>query len=151
VRRPLAACGLTLLLVATGCGNKRDAQGSGPPMNFCEGFYYEYTYLDEPDPDDPADVAAYAATVTRVVDRIKLHFRIELPKGPPLKIPPNIGPDLQTLKASMVRLRQEVNAAHGDKAEVRKAVNRLAVDEGFNSADGRLVDFATAKCPDSYK
>jgi hypothetical protein len=146
MRRALAGGFLSLALLASGCGNKKAAEGSGPPVNFCEGFY-SYNFFDEPKPDDPEEIDGYAGAMVRVIDRIKLTFKVEMPKGPPLRLPPTVGPDLKTVKTSMQRLRSEAKAANGDKALLRAAVNRAAEDEALNAADGRLVDFATTKCP----
>ena len=115
-------------------------------MNFCRG-YHEYTTFKEPSPDDAGEVERYTMAMLRVVDRIKVKFRVDLPKGPPLKIPPAVEDDLKVVKTRLLRLRDDVRAAGGDPATVRLAVNQLADDGRFNDADNRLVEFAETRCP----
>jgi hypothetical protein len=146
VRARIGVCALALALLVPGCGNKKGGLGSGGSVNFCRG-YHEYADFQEPSPDDGTEVELYTIAMLRVVDRIKITFRIDLPKGPPLKVPATVEADLKTVKARMIRLRDEARAAKGDAAKVRVAVNKLADDGGYNDAEGRLVDFAETRCP----
>lgn len=135
-----------MVVLLAACGGKRGAEGAGPSVNFCEG-YTIYSIFDEPKPDDAGELDMYTSAMIRVIDRIKPNFRVQLPKGPPLRIPPEVGDDLETLKSKMIQLRADVRSAKGDKAQIRQAVNRFAEDATLNAADQRLVDFAESKCP----
>ena len=146
--RAFVSCLLVLALLSSGCGNRKAGQGAGTTVDFCAG-YFEYSSFSEPVPTDASEMENYASEMIRVIDRIKLSFRVKLPKGPSLVIPPAVGDDLKILRAGLVRLRDDVRAAHGDASKVRVAGNRLMQDNGVTDADNRLVDFATARCPTS--
>ena len=146
-RRLTALILVAVLLGGGGCARRDVAKGAGGPVDFCSG-YFEYSFFEEPAPDDAGEVEGYAVAMLRVLDRIRTSYRIDLPKGPPLRIPPEIDNDLGILKTRMTQLRDETRAAKGEAAKVRAAVNKLAADEALVEADKRLTDFAVGKCPD---
>ena len=138
---------LAVVVLGSACGERSDALGAGSDIDGCVA-YEILDFFEEPSPEDPSEVKAYADATLRVVDRVRPDFKIQRSGDrADIELPEQVADDYETVERSFTKFQTALEDADGDEAKVRDAMNALAADESYLAADTRLSEFYAKECP----
>lgn len=121
--------------------------GAGSDVSGCDA-YQILDFFEEPSPEKPEDVRAYANATLRVIDRVRPDFRIERSgdREDLEELPQKVVDDWKIVEKSVTKFRDALREAGDDEAKVQAAMNAFAADEAYLAADARIGDWVVAEC-----